>query len=82
MLAVGITNDRIAAISTLPLRGQTVVNATGLIVAPGFIDWHAHGQSTLADRMQAFDGVTTTMDLRPACCPSDGGMTSSRASAS
>ena len=33
------------------------------MVVPGFIDRHAHGQSIPADRMLAFDGVTTTLDL-------------------
>ena len=33
------------------------------MVGPGFIDRHAHGQSIPADRMLAFDGVTTTLDL-------------------
>lgn len=28
-----------------------MVAATGLVVAPGFIDWHVHGQNTLADRV-------------------------------
>jgi len=40
-----------------------VIDAGGLVVAPGFIDLHAHGQSLPADRMQAFDGVTTTLEL-------------------
>ncbi|MEJ2206735.1 MAG: D-glutamate deacylase, partial [Gemmatimonadota bacterium] len=35
---VGITGDRIAAITTEPLRGRRVIDATGHIVAPGFID--------------------------------------------
>ena len=39
------------------------------MVAPGFIDLHAHGQSIPADRMQAFDGVTTTLDLEAGVLP-------------
>src|SRR6266487_1024012 len=34
-----------------------------IIVAVGFIDLHGHGQSLPADRMQAFDGVTTSLEL-------------------
>ena len=45
------------------------IDATGLVVAPGFIDLHAHGQSIPADRMQAFDGVTTTLDLEAGVLP-------------
>lgn len=66
---VGIKDGTIAAVSTARLNGRLVVDATGLIVAPGFIDWHAHGQSTLADRMQAFDGVTTTLELEAGMLP-------------
>jgi Amidohydrolase family len=66
---VGIKDGRIAAVSTAALQGRVVVDATGLIVAPGFIDWHAHGQNTLADRVQAFDGVTTSLELEAGMLP-------------
>src|SRR5215213_1288042 len=39
---VGIRGNKIAAISASPLRGRTVVDVKGLIVAPGFIDLHSH----------------------------------------
>lgn len=66
---LGIRDGKIAAISETPLKGQLVVDATGLIVAPGFIDWHAHGQNTLADRVQAFDGVTTALEFEAGMLP-------------
>lgn len=66
---VGIKDGEIAAISETPLNGQLVVDAVGLIVAPGFIDWHAHGQNTLADRVQAFDGVTTALEFEAGMLP-------------
>lgn len=34
---VGILNNRIAQVSTQPLKGKRVVNVTGLVVAPGVI---------------------------------------------
>src|SRR5262245_9694637 len=40
---VGIRGNKIAAISSVPLRGRTVVDVKGLVVAPGFIDLHSHG---------------------------------------
>ena len=58
---VGITGDRIAAVSETPLKGKEVIDASGLIVAPGFIDMHMHGQDIAPQRMQAFDGVTTAL---------------------
>jgi N-acyl-D-glutamate deacylase len=66
---VGIKDGRVAAVSPEELKGQIVVDAAGLIVAPGFIDWHAHGQNTLADRVQAFDGVTTALELEAGMLP-------------
>jgi len=60
---VGIRGQSIVAISKEPLQGQTVVDASGLVVAPGFIDLHAHGQSARANDFQAMDGVTTALEL-------------------
>jgi dihydroorotase len=60
---VAISNGKIAAISASKLTGRTVIDVTGLIVAPGFIDLHAHGQDNEANRFQARDGVTTALDL-------------------
>src|SRR5262245_43359259 len=39
---VGIANGRIAAISEAPLEGRVRLDATGCVVAPGFIDLHSH----------------------------------------
>jgi len=66
---VGIRGDRIAAISRTPLRGRDTLDARGHVVAPGFIDLHAHGQNIPAARMQAFDGVTTALELEAGTLP-------------
>ena len=60
---VGIRDGTIAAISPSPLEGTTVVDVSGLVVAPGFIDLHAHGQDLYSSRLQARDGVTTALEL-------------------
>ena len=60
---IGISGQTIAAISVLPMRGTTTVDASGLVVAPGFIDLHAHGQTARANEFQAMDGVTTALEL-------------------
>ena len=51
------------------LKGKTVVNAKGLVVAPGFIDLHSHAQTRVGLRMQAFDGVTTALELEGGMLP-------------
>ena len=60
---VGIRGNRIAEISTLPLEGQKEIDASGLIVAPGFIDLHVHGMTNKAHEYQVRDGVTTALEL-------------------
>src|SRR5438132_12587481 len=65
---VAVLDGRISAVGTGLGGAERVIDATGLVVAPGFIDLHAHGQSIPADRMQAFDGVTT-LDLEAGGLP-------------
>jgi len=45
------------------LQGRDTVDARGLVVAPGFIDLHAHGQTPETYRFYALDGVTTALEL-------------------
>jgi N-acyl-D-glutamate deacylase len=66
---VGIRGDRVAAVSAKPLKGKQVVDVRGLVVAPGFIDLHAHGQELPSARMQVFDGVTTHLELESGILP-------------
>jgi N-acyl-D-amino-acid deacylase len=63
---VRIEGDRIAEIgASLPAAGATVVDATGLIVAPGFIDVHTHDDQIVlaAPTMlpKVSQGVTTVV---------------------
>jgi cytosine/adenosine deaminase-related metal-dependent hydrolase len=60
---VGIINNRIAQISSEPLKGKETINATGLVVTPGFIDLHVHGRSNVEQEYQLHDGVTTALEL-------------------
>src|SRR4029079_7579718 len=60
---VGITAGKIGAISTAPLAGRAVIDAHGLVVAPGFIDLHVHGQNPETYALRAADGVTTALEL-------------------
>ena len=60
---VGIINNRIAQISSEPLKGKLMIDATGLVVAPGFIDLHVHGRSNQEQEYQLHDGLTTALEL-------------------
>ena len=60
---VGIRDGKIARISSEGLSGRRVVHAAGLVVAPGFIDLHQHGQDLASQRVKALDGVTTALEL-------------------
>jgi imidazolonepropionase-like amidohydrolase len=60
---VGIRGQTVVAITEEELQGETVIDAAGLVVAPGFIDMHAHGQTNRANEFQAMDGVTTALEL-------------------
>jgi N-acyl-D-glutamate deacylase len=66
---IGINGSSIAIVTNAPIKGRTNINAKGLVVAPGFIDMHAHGQTIASDRMQAFDGVTTALELESGILP-------------
>jgi N-acyl-D-aspartate/D-glutamate deacylase len=63
ILNVGIVDNRIAQISTEPLKGKETINATGLVVSPGFIDLHVHGRTNTEQEYQLHDGITTALEL-------------------
>ncbi len=60
---IGIRDGKIMAISSDRMSGDRVIDARGLIVAPGFIDLHAHGQTEENYRLMVQDGVTSAFEL-------------------
>jgi N-acyl-D-aspartate/D-glutamate deacylase len=60
---VGILDGRIAIVTERPLMSANRIDAKGLVIAPGFIDLHSHGQDAANYAIKAADGVTTALEL-------------------
>ena len=60
---VGIRGGRVVAVSKTRIKGRKTIDASGLVVAPGFIDPISHGENLENDKVQVFDGVTTKLQL-------------------
>ncbi len=60
---VGIRDGKIVRITSEAMSGRYLIHAGGLVVAPGFIDLHQHGQDLASERVKALDGVTTALEL-------------------
>jgi cytosine/adenosine deaminase-related metal-dependent hydrolase len=66
---VGISDGTIAAVTADEVPAETVVDVSGHVLAPGFIDLHSHAQSLTGMRLQALDGVTTALELEAGALP-------------
>lgn len=60
---VGVRDGRIVTITTDPIQGVETINATGHVVAPGFIEGHQHGTDPFSRKVNLRDGLTTSMDF-------------------
>jgi len=60
---VGIRDGKIEAVTSQPIKGRATINGKGLVVAPGFIDLHEHGQIPENYRAKVMDGVTSSLEL-------------------
>ncbi len=69
---VGIAGGKIREISIGTLKGKQRIDAKGLVVAPGFIDLHQHGQDAENYAAKAADGVTTALELEVGAADVDG----------
>ncbi|SRX92342.1 amidohydrolase 3 [Sphingomonas wittichii RW1] [Mycobacterium shimoidei] len=62
---VGVRDGVIAAVGTVDGTGEREIDATGLLVTPGFVDLHTHydGQAIWSDRLtpSSAHGVTTVV---------------------
>jgi N-acyl-D-aspartate/D-glutamate deacylase len=66
---VGIAGGSIAEISTEPMQGSTTIDASGLVVAPGFVNLHSHSWTPLGQEFELKDGVTTALELEAGAYP-------------
>lgn len=72
MRNIGVRAGKIATISSDAITGVQTIDATGHVVAPGFIDGHVHiVDSPLGQKGALRDGVTTTLDLEAGAYPVD-----------
>src|SRR6516165_4216509 len=60
---VGVRSGKIVVVGEKPLKGKETIDAKGLVVSPGFIDLHQHGQDDENYRVKAADGVTTALEM-------------------
>ena len=66
---VGIRHGQIARITSDNIKGKQLIDAQGLVIAPGFIDIHSHTPTRLGEHLSVLDGITTQLDLEAGSYP-------------
>jgi len=70
--SVGVRDGKIVEISETPLSAEHVIDASGQVVSPGFINLHTHGVSDAGQRLELLDGITTALELEAGAFPVTG----------
>lgn len=60
---VGVKEGLIVSITEDEIAGRESIDASGHVVAPGFIDTHFHWTRPIGYKLALRDGITTAMDL-------------------
>ena len=67
---VGVKGGKIVAIDEQTLSGKETIDASGHVVAPGFIDMHHHNAGVpFGEKLALRDGVTSPMELEAGVYP-------------
>jgi N-acyl-D-aspartate/D-glutamate deacylase len=66
---VGISAGEIVRITSESIEGATIIDASGSVVAPGFIDVHSHTPTLLGQHANILDGITTQLELEAGAYP-------------
>lgn len=62
ILNIGINHGKIVSMTKKAIKGKQIIDAKGLVVAPGFIDTHWHGISKFGTKLALLNGVTTWLE--------------------
>jgi N-acyl-D-glutamate deacylase len=60
---VGIKDGQIVLITEQSIKGKETIDASGHVVAPGFIEGHQHATDPFSRKVNLRDGLTTQMDF-------------------
>lgn len=71
---VALAGDRIASVGDVAVEGRDTLDATGLVVAPGFIDAHSHTPPFLADPAARLNEGVIRQGVATVVGGPDGGM--------
>ena len=66
---VGIKDGNIVVVTGTKINASETIDATGHVVAPGFIDLHVHGQDPFATKLMLRDGVTSPLEIEAGAFP-------------
>lgn len=68
---VGIKDGIIDVVTDIDITGVETIDASGHVVAPGFIDFHWHGQDPFGIKVGLRAGVTSPLELELGAYPVD-----------